>query len=113
MLQTIEEKKVELIRYSKKEYIKHLSDVFSQKNYSLNISFENIEIMQHPTQSDIYGITILQNWKSTTYSDEGHLFLMIDFKEEENPVIWVRAWQPEEFTKENDIIDLSDIQIID
>jgi len=110
---SIEEEKVELIRYSKKEYIDHLKEIFSEKNYSLEVEFENIEIMQHPKHKEIYGITIFQKWNSSIYSDEGFLFLMIDFKDEQKPVIWVRAWQPQEFTKENDVIDLSDIQIIE
>jgi len=34
-----------------------------------------------------------QNYTSTTYADEGYLFLLIDFGEVD-PLIYVRAWQP-------------------
>ncbi|NOX89728.1 MAG: hypothetical protein GXO77_11925 [Calditrichaeota bacterium] len=34
-----------------------------------------------------------QSYYSTTYADEGYLFLLIDFSEKD-PLIYVRAWQP-------------------
>jgi hypothetical protein len=34
-----------------------------------------------------------QSYASTTYADEGYLFLLIDFRETD-PLIYVRAWQP-------------------
>ena len=61
---------------------------------SFTIKFDEIEILQHETQRNIYGVTLQQKWKADSYSDEGWLFLMMDFRDEENPIIWARAWQP-------------------
>lgn len=38
-----------------------------------------------------------QSYASTAYSDEGYLFLLIDFTERD-PLIYVRAWQPNEWS---------------
>jgi len=106
-----EKQKVELIRYNKSEYIKHLKGVFARNQY-IKIGFDDIDITQHRLHNDIYGVTLKQHWRSSTYSDKGYLFLMIDFKNEDNPKIHVRAWQPEEFTSPDSVISLGDFEII-
>ena len=106
-----EKQKVELIRYNKSEYIKHLKEVF-KRNLFIKVGFEDIEITQHRLYKNIYGVTLKQHWRSSTYSDKGYLFLMIDFKDEDNPKIHVRAWQPEEFTDPDSVISLGDFEII-
>lgn len=105
-------KRVELVRYNKKEYIDHLKAVF-QRNEFIKVGFGNIEIFQHPGCKRIYGLTLLQHWTSSSYSDQGYLFLMIDFKDEERPIVHVRTWQPEAYTSEEDVIGLGDFEIIE
>jgi len=105
-------KRVELVRYNKKEYIDHLKTVF-QRNEFIKVGFDNIDIFQHPKYKRIYGLTLLQNWTSSSYSDQGYLFLMIDFKDEERPIVHVRTWQPEAYTPEEDVIGLGDFEIIE
>jgi len=105
-------KRVELVRYNKKEYIDHLKAVF-QINEFIKVGFDNIDIFQHPKYKRIYGLTLLQNWTSSSYSDQGYLFLMIDFKDEERPIVHVRTWQPEAYTSEEDVIGLGDFEIIE
>jgi hypothetical protein len=88
--------KIEYVKQKKKEYLEKLDYVFKKAKF-LNVKFSDIEIMQHPKYPDIYGVTLLQNWHSRItrdYQDEGYLFLMIDFKDENNPLIQVRTWQP-------------------
>lgn len=97
---------VEFIRLSKTQYITNLSSCF-RTNKFIKVGFSDISILRHPKFADIYGVTLKQQWNSSNYSDEGYLFLMIDFKDEAKPIIWVRSWQPEEFTKPEDVIDLS------
>jgi len=46
-----------------------------------------------------------QHYNSTSYSDEGYLFLLVDFNEE-FPKICVRTWQPQEWSEEK-LIKLS------
>lgn len=103
-------KQVELIRMNKIQYIERLKKVF-KSNEVIKVGFDKIEVSQHPVHQEIYGVTLLQNWSSSNYSDQGYLFLMIDFQDESKPIIWVRSWQPKEFTPEEDVIGLGDIKI--
>jgi len=50
-----------------------------------------------------------QNYESTTYSDEGYLFLLVDFNHSQ-PQIYVTAWQPHEWN-DNALIKLSNYNI--
>lgn len=111
MENNLEKKKVELIRYSKKQYLEHLKQVF-KRNEFIDVGFEDIDIVQHRIYPNIYGAQMKQYWKSSTYSDVGYLFLMIDFKDENNPLIHVRAWQPEKATDPDSAISLGDFEII-
>ena len=42
-----------------------------------------------------------------SYSDTGYLFIMMDFRHEEQPLIRVRSWQPHRF-KDGSVIGLGD-----
>lgn len=78
---------------NKKQYLSKLSRVFASNSY-INIKFDDIVVTQHEGNPNIYGVTLKQNWNSSAYSDEGWLFLLIDYEDENNPLIWVRTWQP-------------------
>ena len=106
-----EKKKVELIRLNKQEYIDRLTRVF-KVNQFIKVGFDEIEIYQHPLYDRIYGVTLLQHWTSSTYSDVGYLFLMVDFKDESHPMIHVRTWQPQKYTAEDEVIGLGDFEIV-
>ena len=95
---------VEYIVRTKSEYMENLRGAFLRNNY-INIKFSDIEVMQHDGNSNIYGVTLKQNWNTTNYKDVGWLFLMIDFRDENNPLIWVRTWQPDGVLK-NDVFGL-------
>ena len=84
---------VRYVTQSKAEYISRLRGVFA-RNQFINVIFDEIEVMQDEERAHIYGVTLRQQWKAGTYSDEGWLFLLIDFRDEDNPMIWVRTWQP-------------------
>lgn len=81
---------------TKTEYIAKLKNTFKRNKY-INIVFKEIKVIQHPVFKDIYGVTLKQDWNSSTYNDVGYLFLMIDFKDEHRPLITVRTWQPQEY----------------
>ena len=95
-LQSLPREKVEYQIKTKKEYLAALSNVF-KNNSRINVNFEDIEVARHPRYEDIYGVTIKQYWNTATYSDVGYLFLMIDFRDSNNPQIHVRTWQPEKY----------------
>jgi len=77
----------------KRTYLANLKKAFDRNAY-INIKFDNIVVTQHTGNPDIYGVLLIQSWNSSTYSDKGWLFLIIDFKNEDDPLIWVRTWQP-------------------
>jgi hypothetical protein len=80
-------------RQTKEEYLAKLERVFKAIKY-INVTFKDIEVVRHPKYDDIYGVTLKQFWHTNTYSDEGYLFLLIDFRDKDHPQIQVRTWQP-------------------
>jgi hypothetical protein len=95
-----------LTRYTKDQFMYRLRRVFDNNEF-INIRFEDNEIRKRDNQSDVYGINIKQNYFSSSYSDQGYLFLMVDIKENADPIIYVRSWQPDKFD-DGHIIGLSD-----
>jgi len=110
-LSSLGKEKVELVRYNKQQYMSNLQNVFSRNKF-IDVSFDDIEIVKHGMREDIYGLNLRQLWRSSTYGDEGYLFLMIDFEDETHPLVHVRAWQPEKDTQLDDIIELGDFDVI-
>lgn len=95
-MKSLSKEKIVYQTQTKQQYITGLKRVFSRNKY-LNILFDEIEVLRHPKYPDLYGVTLKQEWNSTTYSDVGYVFLMIDFENEKEPHILVRTWQPEMF----------------
>ena len=86
---------VTYIKHNKTQYLEHLRIVF-RKNEWIKVNFSDIVIKRHPSKdyADFYGVTLKQNWWSSTYSDEGTLFMLWDFRNDTLPVVHVRTWQP-------------------
>ncbi len=101
---------IEYIRRKKSEYLDNLRHVF-QANEFINITFEDILVVQHPVHESVYGVTLRQRWEASSYSDAGYLFLMIDFDDEDKPVIHVRTWQPEKEVNADEVFQLNDFWI--
>ena len=114
---TLNNNKVVYIKQSKQEYITNLTRVFKNTKY-INVKFDEIEVVQHPKYDDVYGVTLKQYWHTSGYSDEGYLFLMIDFRDADNPLIQVRTWQPyknnvgQVITKKEDVYHLGSFRIV-
>jgi hypothetical protein len=89
---------IEYLTMTKKEYLKRQENVFRGQSDIL-VEFTSFRIMKKQGAEHVYGVEMRQNYFSTTYSDEGHLFLLIDFNHKD-PLIYVRAWQPQEWTPE-------------
>lgn len=77
----------------KKEYIASLKRVFAN-NQRLKVKFDDYRVVRHPAKPDYYGVTLKQDWHSDSYSDQGSLFLLWDFTDEDHPKIHVRTWEP-------------------
>ena len=85
---------VTLTRQSKANYIKNLGRVFASQEY-INLQFSDCEVMKLGKGEQLFGIKIRQEYFSTTYSDSGYLFILVDLRDYLKPVIHVRTWQDE------------------
>lgn len=83
---------VTLTRQSKANYIKNLGRVFESQEY-VNLQFSDCEVMKLGKGEQLFGIKIRQEYFSTTYSDTGYLFILVDLRDYQRPVIHVRTWQ--------------------
>lgn len=101
---------------NKEQYMKNLQKVFGRNSY-IDVRFEEMSVKRHPAHERIYGVTMKQYWNSSTYSDVGYLFLMINFENEMQPTIEVRTWQPDKYSdtgeaiKREEIFKLEDFNI--
>jgi len=93
LINNLPKEKIIYVRQSKLEYISKMKQIFAANDY-LNIKFDELKVVQHQKLPDYYGVTIKQYWNSTLYKDIGYVFLLIDFSDEENPLIHIRTWQP-------------------
>lgn len=106
--------KIQYNKQTKQQYLTNLRRVFQNTKY-LKVNFDDIEVMRHPVNPDFYGVTLHQGWTSNTYHDEGYVFLLWDFRDENAPQIHVRTWQPDKIGKKalpkDEIFTLSDFDI--
>lgn len=107
----LSDEQIQFIRLGKFEYLERLTKVF-QLNDFVRIQFDQVTIQRHPQFERIYGVQLKQRWNSSAYSDEGYLFLMVDFIQPEEPIIHVRAWQPDKFA-DGSTINIYDFEIIE
>ena len=106
--------KIVYTTFTKKEYVANLKLTFARNKY-IDIEFDDIDVVSHPKNEKLYGVTLKQRWGSSTYNDTGYLFLMIDFADEAWPMIHVRTWQPDKFEgkelPKDQIFNLNDFNI--
>ena len=107
--ETVTIEQVEYIRHSKASYIKKLRDVFRRNEY-LNIVFQETRFDISNSKESVYGIQLEQYYYSSSYSDYGFLFLMLDLSDSLRPLIYVRSWQPETFP-DGSIVGLPDFKL--
>lgn len=88
--------KVVYRKQTKKEYLTKLRSVF-KANKSIRVTFDEIEVVRHRRQKDFYGVTLHQGYTSDHYHDDGYVFLLWDFRDEQHPQIHVRTWQPDAY----------------
>ena len=114
-LQSLSRERIVYQKRTKKEYVDNLKKVFAGNKY-INVLFDEVEVIQHPKLTDIYGVTLKQEWNSDRYRDVGFVFLMIDFQDELNPLIQVRTWQPEKLEgrvlTRDEVFSLGDFDIV-
>ena len=106
--------KIQYNKQSKEQYINNLRGVFARNSY-IKVTFDEIEVMRHPVNPNFYGVTLLQGWTSGRYHDDGYLFLLWDFTNEDAPQIHVRTWQPDKIggkpLPKDEVFSLADFDI--
>lgn len=109
-----------LIIEDKTQYIKRLTELFEQ-NVKIKLGISGVRIVQHSLYPEIYGVSFLQMWIDQNNGNNlenqmlGYIFLMIDFKQNEQmPIIHVRTWQPKDnVLSPKDKFDLMDFRVYD
>ena len=101
-------------KQNKQQYLSNLANAFKAAKY-IKVNFDDIKVVAHPTKANVYGVTLHQEWNTNRYSDEGIVFMIWDFTNEDQPKIHVRTWQPDWIDKDkgqrlnpNDVFTLSD-----
>lgn len=84
---------IEYKKQTKTEYLNNLKRVFDRNDY-IKVSFDDVEVTKHPSIEGYYGVLVKQGYESSTYADEGYVFMLWDFRDEDHPQIHVRTWQP-------------------
>lgn len=96
---------------NKQEYLKNLKAIFDNpKTGFINVDFQDYKIKRHGSKPNYYGVTLIQNWRTNTYQDEGIVFLVWDFSDKNNPKIQVRTWQPMD-TEEDEVFTLNRLKL--
>ena len=120
--------KVVYNKQTKQEYLKNLKRAFMRNKY-IDVKFSEIGggetdggcpgITRSQNNPNYYGVRLVQEWKSSNYSDEGYVFLLWNFTNENEPVIEVRTWQPsyiaasngqKQALPEEDIFNMSSVE---
>ena len=100
---------------NKQQYINKLrtaimaKDSYGNKLNKLNVDFNKISVIKSENEDNLYLVRLWQKWDSKgriNYGDEGWLSLVIDFQNEQEPTIWVRAWQGDGF-EENELYNFN------
>jgi len=90
------------IKMTKQDYLTRQRRVFRTMQ-DIFLDFSTFNIVRKNSQPSIYGVEMRQTYQSTGYGDEGYLFLLIDFDPDtlaNDPLIYVRAWQPNAWSQE-------------
>lgn len=88
--------RVEYLKQTKQQYLSRLKHVFDRQSREgyVNVKFDDYRVVRHASKPNYYGVTLRQEWHTKGYSDEGIVFLVWDFNDEDHPKIHVRTWQP-------------------
>lgn len=85
--------KIEYNKRSKQQYLANLKQQFARNKY-IKVTFDDVEI-RRASDVNIYGVTVRQGYTTDNYHDDGYVFMVWNFENEDAPKIFVRTWQPE------------------
>ncbi|MBR1499272.1 MAG: hypothetical protein IJ615_06550 [Bacteroidaceae bacterium] len=89
------QKEYEYTVQTKKQYLDNLRKIFTNpRTGAVSVKFSDYVVRRHGSKPNYYGVTLIQDWATNTYKDQGIVFLVWDFTDKEKPKIQVRTWQP-------------------
>ena len=96
--------KIVYSKQNKRQYMRNLANCFKNNKW-IDVQFDEVGIdgmdggCGTVTRSDVnknfYGVRLHQKWRSSNYSDDGYIFLLWNFTDNDKPQIEVRTWQPD------------------
>ncbi len=89
---------IQYVQYTKKQYLENQKKAFKNQK-DIFLGYSTFKINKKNNMPGTYGISMKQFYAATTYADEGHLFLLVDFLQDQ-PQIYVRSWQPHEWNED-------------
>lgn len=92
---------------NKEQYMNNLARCFKNNRW-IKLGFDQISVAAHGAKENIYGVTLHQSWRSSNYNDDGWLFLLWDFTDEENPQVLVRTWQEDKAVATEGVFSITD-----
>ena len=78
----------------KEEYLRRLQQTFRRNRY-IKVDFSDPEVERSGSNPNFYAVTLHQHWQSDHYEDDGYLLLLWEFRDDADPIIHVRTWQPD------------------
>jgi len=96
------------LQLTKEQYLRRQRAIFNKEGEIL-LGFSTFRITRKNDQLGTYGISMRQHYVSSSYADEGYLFLLVDFNSD-LPQIYVRSWQPQEWDDQS-LIKLANFRV--
>lgn len=91
-IKTTNNQKASYTKMDKEQYMERLEACF-KRNEFINIHFS--DCIMDKMYDARFGINLRQDYFSSTYSDTGFLFLLVNVSDPEMPLIQYRTWQPD------------------
>lgn len=70
-------------------------------NTDIDVRFSDMTFYVHPFDDQLIGVQVRQVWQTSTYSDEGYLFLVLERNTNELYDVHFRSWQQEPFSPDS------------
>ena len=116
--------KVTYKKQNKTEYLANLRRTFARNKF-IDVKFTEIgegggcgPVTVSANNPNMYGVRLHQAWRSSNYSDDGYVFLLWEFRGEDDYILHVRTWQPEYLDKaktqplpQQEVFSLSDFDL--
>lgn len=105
-------------RQNKQQYLAKLRRAFAHNKYidvKLDLIDNECAVTHSQNNPNVYGVRLFQEWRSSNYNDDGYVFILWDFRDENNPEIKVRTWQPtmvgtDKKIRQEDIFTIDDVE---